>query len=132
MKPRLVELINSYQARVRWALSLLDASGIPRPESAHDWSRTKIPKGTWLGEGVTHFKHGYGIAVRDAKGGIDFDFGTHGETDGFDAWRLQQFAASQLERFGYASEEDIKADFDEAVAAGELVYSGYILYYLSR
>lgn len=125
MKPRLRERIGSYQARVRWALSLLDACGIPRPKTAHDWCRTKIPEGTRLGDGVSYYKHGYGIAVRDAAGEVDFDFGSRGEVEGADAWRLQQFAAPQLERFGYVSEDEIKADFDEAVAAGELVYSGY-------
>lgn len=47
-----------------------------------------------------------------------------GEVESADAWRLQLFAAPQIERFGYLSEDEIKADFDEAVAAGELVYSG--------
>lgn len=92
----------------------------------------RIPQRAELGEGIAYFKHGYGIAVRDAAGEVDFDFGAHGEIDGVDAWRLQQFAASRLDRFEYASEEAIKADFQEAVATGELIDSGYILYYLAE
>ena len=33
---------------------------------------------------------------------MDFDFGEHGQIDGFDAWRLARFAGSRLREYGFA------------------------------
>lgn len=39
-----------------------------------------------------YLKHGAGCTVYFQDGEIDFDFGRHGEINGFDPWRLFIFA----------------------------------------
>jgi hypothetical protein len=78
---------------------------------------------------VRYYKHGYGCAVHLPTGTVDFDFGEHGEIDGFDVWRLSNYAGRRLSAYGIASDDELKKVFDVAVKDGALVYSGYILYY---
>ncbi|MFC0084575.1 DUF6896 domain-containing protein [Dyella flava] len=61
---------------------------------------------------------------------VDFDFGVHGESDGFDLWRLQIFAGKRLAEFGISSEHELGRLFKEATRTGSLVQSGSTLYYL--
>ena len=82
--------------------------------------------------GIKDFKHGYGCAVQLPGGSVDFDFGEHGQTDGFDTWCLSSFADERLTEYGFASEVELTRTFEQAVAAEELQYSGSILYYLKK
>ena len=66
------------------------------------------------------------------SGAVDFDFGEQGEIDGFDSWRLAGFAGTRLSEYGFANEAALNDCFKAEVAAGSLVYSGYILHYLSH
>ncbi|WP_370868306.1 hypothetical protein [Pseudomonas sp. MWU12-2311] len=90
-----------------------------------------MPNRGELEGGIQYYKHGYGCAVSLSTGAVDFDFGDQGEIDGFDVWRLTGFADSKLPEYGFATEDALKECFKEEVAAGSLVYSGYILYYLA-
>ena len=49
-----------------------------------------------------------------------FDFGCHGEFDGFDAWRLWLFADARAEAFGILGEEQIRESLEVAHERGEL------------
>ena len=129
MNPNLARLIADYQQRVRTAVALMQASGIARPSTHTDWVATLIPRE--LKGGIRCFKHGYGCKVALPEGSVDFDFGAHGENDGFDTGRLADFAGARLADYGFASEDALRACFDAEVAAGALVYSGYILYYVA-
>jgi hypothetical protein len=64
--------------------------------------------------------------------GVDFDFGDEGQIDGFDAGRLCLFARKRLPDYGFDSEEDIWLAVKEAADAGELRFSGNILYYVTE
>jgi hypothetical protein len=131
MNNRLAILISDYQASVAAAVDMMLRSGIPRPPTNKDWVGTDIPQRGELEGGVRYFKHGYGCAVSLPTGSVDFDFGTNGEIDGFDAWRLASFAGDKLSDYGFADEDAITECFKAEVAAGSLVYSGYILYYVA-
>ena len=131
MDNHLARLISDYQASVRAAVELLQQSGIPLPATDADWAATDIPQRGELDGGIPYFKHGYGCAVRLPAGSVDFDFGEHGEIDGFDAWRLVGFAGSRLSEYGFPSEASLNECFKAEVAAGSLVYSGYILHYIA-
>jgi hypothetical protein len=131
MDNHLARLISDYQASVRAAVELMQQSGIPRPATNTDWAIADIPQRGELKGGIPYFKHGYGCAVRLPSGAVDFDFGEHGEIDGFDAWRLIGFAGSRLSEYGFAGEISFNECFKAAVAAGSLVYSGYILHYIA-
>ncbi|CAH0128975.1 hypothetical protein E3Z27_11805 [Pseudomonas mediterranea] len=131
MNKQLAILISDYQASVGAAVEMMQRSGIPRPPTNTDWVGTDIPQHGELEGGVRYFKHGYGCAVSLPTGTVDFDFGAHGEISGFDAWRLASFASDKLSDYGFVDEDAIKECFKAEVAAGSLVYSGYILYYLA-
>jgi len=130
MDHRLATLIHDYIASVSFAVSLLEQGGIPRPESNTAWACNDIPQTGLLPGKVKYFKHGYGCAVHLDGGPVDFDFGEKGEINGFDAWRLSGFANERLGQYGFSSEKELEACFKAEVAAGSLVYSGYILHYL--
>lgn len=131
MNQKLARLIADYQASVREAVRLMQQSGIPLPATNNDWVGTDIPQRGALANGVPYFKHGYGCAVSLPGGAVDFDFGENGEIDGFDAWRLAGFAGARLPEYGFESEAALRACLNAEVAAGSLVYSGYILHYIS-
>ena len=130
MDPRFSQLIHDYQAAVGEAVELLVRSGIPLPDSNTAWTVTDVRQIGELAGGVRYFKHGYGCTVKLPTGTIDFDFGEHGDIDGFDVWRLRNFARCRLSSYGFASEEEVGTAFEAAWNSGELVFSGYILYYL--
>lgn len=131
MDPRLSRLIRRYQDAVAAAVVALEQSGIARPASNDAWSGNGIPQRGALVNGGDYFKHGYGCTVRSSLGVVDFDFGDAGQIDGFDAWRLWRFASENDEDHGFASEAELKETFGAAQAAGELVPSDYILWYVS-
>lgn len=132
MNRDLARLIADYQASVRDAIGLLKKSGIPLPATNTEWTGIDIPNRGELDGGISYFKHGYGCAVRLPGGAVDFDFGAHGEIDGFDAWRLASFAGEKLHEYGFANEAMLDACFKDEVAAGSLIYSGYILHYIAE
>ena len=131
MNNQLAILISDYQARVSTAVDMMHRSGIPQPLTNTDWVGTDIPQHGELEGGVRYFKHGYGCAVSLPTGTVDFDFGAQGKINGFDAWRLAGFAGDALPNYGFADEDALIECFKAEVAAGSLVYSGYILYYLA-
>ena len=131
MDSRLGKLINEYLAAVRAAASLLVEAGIALPESARAWCVNGIPGTGVLRGGISYCKHGYGCEVRLESGSVDFDFGREGEIDGFDVWRLADFAADRLDSFGFTSRDELDAVFADAVSGGEISASGYILHYVA-
>lgn len=131
MNNQLAILISDYQASVASAVDLMQRSGIPRPPTNTDWVGTDIPQRGELEGAVRYFKHGYGCAVHLPTGTVDFDFGAQGEIAGFDAWRLASFAGDRLSAYGFVDEDALTECFKAEVAAGSLVYSGYILYYVA-
>jgi hypothetical protein len=132
MNSNLARLISDYQGAVREAVAVMRDSGIELPATSMDWAANGIPqRGTFKG-GIPYFKHGYGCSVRLPSGAVDFDFGEQGEIDGFDAWRLASFAGPRLSEYGFASEAALNDFFKAELAAGSLVYSGYILHYIAH
>ncbi|WP_426186251.1 DUF6896 domain-containing protein [Pseudomonas sp. NFXW11] len=124
-------MIADYQNAVRNAVDLLQQAAIPLPTSNADWADMNIAEQGELAGGVRYFKHGYGCAVHLPAGPVSFDFGEQGEIDGFNLSRLAGFAGDRLAQYGFDDEQALKLSFDNEVAAGSLLYSGYILYYLA-
>jgi hypothetical protein len=132
MNQNLARLIADYQASVRDAIDLLKKSGIPLPATNTEWTGIDIPQRGELEGGIPYFKHGYGCAVRLPSGSVDFDFGAHGEIDGFDAWRLISFAGRRLHDYGFTNDDALNACFKSEVLVGSLLYSGCILHYIAE
>jgi len=132
MDENLSKLIRDYQRRVSEAVGMLEANGISRPSSNIQWATNGVKGRGLLPDGFTYYKHGYACAVDGPAWSVDFDFGDAGQIDGFDAWRLFDFARKRLGEYGFESEEEIKSAVELAATAGELVYSGNILYYVTE
>lgn len=130
--PRLATLIDNYQRAVAKAIALLSTYGIPRPATNTAWVMFDMPDLAILPDGVRLMKHGYGCRVKADGIHVDFDFGQDGQIDGFDCYRLYDFTRGKmLTRYGIDSETSLKDLFDSACVAKELIFSGYILWYLS-
>lgn len=109
----------------------MQQSAIPLPASNSDWAGLDIPQQGELTGGIRYFKHGYGCAVHLPTATVSFDFGEQGEIDGVTLSRLASFAENRLAQYGFTDEDELKHCFEQEVAAGSLVYSGYILYYVA-
>ena len=94
-----------------------------------DWAMLGVPERGITSDGIKYFKHGYGVVITDGKRKIDLDLGDNGEINGFDAWRLFDFAESNKIPTSFGSHKEIETSIKEAVVSGELTHSGYILYY---
>ena len=103
--------------------------GAPTPISNLEWAGLGVPQRGSTPDGINYFKHGYGVAMTDGKRKIDLDLGDKGEINGFDAWRLFDFAEGNEIPTPFSSHKEIEIALQEAVDSGELTYSGNILYY---
>lgn len=131
MDPRLDALIQRFNEAQRHVAAVLrDRLGIALPATnsawvgQHEdvWRRAKAV-------GLFIRPHGYGLAFRDALLWIDFDFGEHGEIDGFNVSRLFAFDQQNALGSGFADEREVRSAIEAAVAAGELRRSDYINIY---
>ena len=100
------------------------------PVSNIEWTGVVGEQRGETSDAVKYFMHGYGVVMDNGQTKVDFDLGERGEIDGFDRWRLQRFVEDNSISTPLNSEHALKQAFEEAVNAGELNYSGYILYYL--
>ena len=132
MDSRLKQLIDNYLDSVRVAVALLEEAGIPRPASDRAWATNGISGTGALRGGATYRKHGYGCKVHLASGSVDFDFGRAGQIDGFDRWRLADFAGNRLAAFGFNSPDEFEQIFNKEVGSGKILSSGYILHYVAE
>lgn len=132
MDSRLKQLIDNYLDSVRVAVALLEEAGIPRPASDRAWATNGISGTGALRGGATYRKHGYGCKVHLASGSVDFDFGRAGQINGFDMWRLADFAGDRLAAFGFNSQDELEHVFKAEVESGEISKSDYILHYTAE
>jgi hypothetical protein len=133
MDTALKELISRYVTLARNLFpEVADYIGVELPISNIDWTCLSIEqRGETLG-GVRYFKHGYGIAMNDGSQSIDLDIGPEGEFDGFDAWRLYQFAESNDIVIPYSDHKSLETAMTRAVNAGELQYMAGGLYFYAN
>ncbi len=131
MDNKLEQLIAEYQSRVRDAVALMYRSGMTMPSSALAWVKANIPPEGVLEGGVKYCKHGAGCEVQFDSREVDFDFGEDGEVNGFDLWRLLQFARNRFPCAGFDSPEQIETSFEAAIASGELDRSGWGLFFVA-
>ncbi|MBV6826444.1 hypothetical protein [Pseudomonas sp. PD9R] len=132
MDTNLSRVITNYQICVRKAVELMQRSGIPLPSTSLDWIDTDIPNHGKLKGDIPYYKHGHGCTVYSSDGKIDFDFGEDGEIDGFDLWRLSNFAKLRPSEHGHINEKLMEKLFAESVKNGSIIHSGYLLYYIAN
>ena len=133
MNPQLRTAIEAYIDACQDLFTQLASDlGISIPIKAHDWAMQEIE---WSGisqNGIKYNKHGYGVSMRRDNVNVDFDLGKNGELNGIDPWRLFYFAEDNGIPLSYTSTKKVQDEFKCLEQSGELVYSGYILYYLAE
>jgi hypothetical protein len=109
--------------------------GVRLPTTADEWvnicGETGLYNARWV-NGVEVYSHGYGIELIFAGLTIDFDWGEFGEPDGFDIWRLYNFARHNPCGEPTPTHAEVTAWVEEAAAAAELTPARswhYGLYY---
>ena len=103
--------------------------GIRLPRTPREWvahcGETGLYNVRWV-NGVEVYSHGYGIELIFAGLTIDFDWGECGEPDGFDVWRLYNFARHNSCGPRCPEYAEVAAWVEEAESAGELVRDRYM------
>lgn len=105
---------------------------IQLPVTNTDWIEISLPVPAEVPGGIKCFKHGFGIAMQQNGGVTNFDLGDNGEIDGFTAAWLAGFVNSHQIATSLSDEKIIQSLIDDGVQTGEIVFSGYINYYLSN
>ena len=136
MHPDLANLIGKFRAAQDRAVAFIagtlrDVLGVRLPISNREWvaicGETGL-HGVRRVNGVEVYCHGYGIELTFPDLSIDFDWGDHGEPDGFDWWRLHFFSYFNPKVVPFAARDDVRGWLEGAEAAGELT-SDDSLYY---
>jgi hypothetical protein len=90
-------LIFDFLGAVETSLQLLEDKFGSR--SLHQlWHDNKIAQRGEIFKGVSYQLHGNGCMIEYPEYCVDFDFGPNGRTDGFDAWRLYNYACEFPEK----------------------------------
>ena len=132
MKKELRDLIAKYQAAVSELFPLVARHlGASIPITNLEWFLLKVEQVGETQEGVRYFRHGYGVEMSFGDRSVDFDIGKYGEIDGFDAWRLFEFAQASKIVTPYKDGTELEKDLKQAEGNGEVRFSGDILYYLN-
>jgi hypothetical protein len=110
---------------------LVPAFGVQLPDSPVEWVKISAETGLYnvrRVKDVEVYAHGFGVELIFDGLTIDFDWGEAGEPDGFDLWRLWNFA--RLNPCGAPCPEhaEVRAWVEEAAAAGELRRDRYLYY----
>ena len=82
--------------------------------------------------GIKYFIHGYGVAMQCGTIDVDFDLGDKGQIDGIDPWKLWSFVEDSSISTSYTSAKEVETAVKSAVENGEMIYPGYMLYYLTE
>jgi hypothetical protein len=128
----LISIFNQAQLE---AVEILESKfNCRRPETTDDYIGRcvqVIREKNYEADGYKIRPHGYGMAVNTGNFKIDFDFGKNGELNGFDPWRLHEFARINKIKTNLETEEMIKLAIEEAVQKSEIYKSSYINYYVN-
>ncbi|WP_413144048.1 DUF6896 domain-containing protein [Burkholderia cepacia] len=123
MSDKFRRLIIEYKNAILESLVVMQRSGIRMPASSYDWVYMEIPMVGELEGGGCYRKHGVGCDVNLPEKSVDFDFGENGEIDGFDAWRLAEFAGMNLRKYGFNTAEELDRYVDFLTSEGVLTRS---------
>ena len=131
MNEDLRKLIVQYQEAIRQLFPRVAAHlNVKLPIANSEWVGLNAKQEGETSDGIKYFIHGYGITMNDGKVTVDFDLGDKGQIDGFDAGRLSRFADANRTKTRLKDVKEIDSSIKEAVASGEVMFSGYLLYYL--
>ena len=129
MERMLDELITKYvDVAAQLFPRVAEYLGLELPITREEWASLGVPQRGETSDGIEYFKHGYGVALKGGKYKIDLDLGKNGEINGFDAWRLFDFAEGNVLQVPFGSHREIESALKDAEISGDLICS-YSLYY---
>ena len=131
MNAELHRIIVQYQDTVKKLFPRVAAHlNVQLPITDRQWAVINAKQRGETPDGIKYFKHGYGIRMYDGNVEVDFDLGDKSQIDGFDAGRLSDFVEMNHIETSLKTWDAIGAAIKEAESAGELIFSGYLLYYI--
>lgn len=114
-----IMLINEYQVTVQRVVSALRA-GFDRDDLLTARRRGEIPKSGVI-SGIEFSFHGVGCLGTVDGVEVDFDFGPNGRSDGFDAWRLWNFAKQKPTTYPqFQQREDVETALEMLAHSGDI------------
>ena len=136
MRPALLRLIERFrEAQDQGVAFIIDvlgpAIGVRWPKSPSDWVYIYSETGLWNVRRMNRVEvycHGHGIELIFPGLTIDFDWGDAGEPDGFDAWRLWNFAFLNPDGSPCPEHSEIRTWIEQAAADGELERDAWLHY----
>lgn len=132
MNQELERIIGLYQSAVAELFPRLAKHlGTQLPITNNEWAIKPYAQRGTTRCGIQYFIHGYGVALKHQTTEIDFDLGAEGQINGIDPWKLWDFLESNKIKTSFSSSKEIENAVKAEVAQGNMVYSGYMLYYLS-
>ena len=133
MNEELRKLIVKYQESIEQLFPAVAAHlNVELPISNTDWTGIDSDQLGTTPCGIKYFIHGYGIAMSDGNIKVEFDLGDEGQINGFDAWRLGSFVADNNINTTLINGKDIERAIKKSETNGEVIFSGYINYYLTN
>jgi len=131
MNQELARIIKLYQEKVEELFPrLADHLGAQLPISNREWAAQSYEQRGKTDCGISYFIHGYGVAMKIDDVDVDFDLGAEGQINGIDPWKLWYFLEDSNIKTSFSSSKEVETEVKKEVAAGNMTYSGYMLYYL--
>jgi hypothetical protein len=132
MNQELERIIGLYQSAVAELFPRLAKHlGTELPITNNEWVQKSYEQRGTTSCGIQYFIHGYGVALKYQTTEIDFDLGAEGQINGIDPWKLWYFLEGSKIKTNFSSSKEVENAIKTEVAQGNMVYSGYMLYYLS-
>lgn len=108
-------LINDFISMVESSTLILECKFGTR-DIRRLWRTNAIKRCGKVARGVKYELHGIGCRINFSTGSVDFDYGPNGEINGFDTWRLYNFARERPSKHKkYCDEEIIKKELEEYI-----------------
>lgn len=80
------------------------------------WRTKAIKRCGRVTRGVKYELHGIGCRINLSTGSVDFNYGPNGEINGFDVWRLYNFARERPSKYKkYCDKKNIEKELEEHI-----------------
>lgn len=133
MNQELLRIIGLYQKAVEEMFPRLAKHlGICLPITNREWSNKGFEQRGETPCGINYFIHGYGVSLKKGDINVDFDLGSEGQINGIDPWKLWYHIEDSGIQTSFKSSNEVKDAIKEEVDKGNMVFSGYMLYYLTQ
>ncbi|WP_263220165.1 DUF6896 domain-containing protein [Pseudomonas atacamensis] len=108
-------LINDFIAMVEFSTLVFERKFGTR-DIRRLWRSKAIKRCGRVTRGVKYELHGIGCRINLSTGSVDFNYGPNGEINGFDVWRLYNFARERPSKYKkYCDKKIIEKELEEYI-----------------